>query len=275
MSNESADATSLALIEEQADARIRRVWVDDRWYFSVIDIVGFLTESARPRKYWNDLKTKLISEGYTEVSEKIGQLKMLAADGKMRATDAADLRTLLRIIQSIPSPKAEPVKRWLAKVGAERVEAATQPLPPADAGTQIATLTRPAEDAPALAWAHYHEQLAALYRRQAAYETRLAVVESNIDELHDRMESVEEVSRLLPEILERLGPQTLTPEHQGTLKAMVKRLHEVSGLAYPTINYDLAQAFHVGKTEQLPEARWGEIVTWLQTRITAAERRRH
>jgi len=81
------------------------------WYFSVIDIIAILTDSSRPRKYWSDLKVKLISEGYIEVSEKIGQLKMQAPDGKLRETDAADSQTLLRIIQSIPSPKAEPFKR--------------------------------------------------------------------------------------------------------------------------------------------------------------------
>ena len=86
------------------------------WYFSVIDIIAILTDSSRPRKYWSDLKVKLISEGYIEVSEKIGQLKMQAPDGKLRETDAADSQTLLRIIQSIPSPKAEPFKRWLAEV---------------------------------------------------------------------------------------------------------------------------------------------------------------
>src|SRR6266480_6902492 len=97
------------------------------WYFSVIDIIAILTDSSRPRKYWSDLKVKLISEGYIEVSEKIGQLKMQAPDGKLRETDAADSQTLLRIIQSIPSPKAEPFKRWLAEVGYERVQEIENP----------------------------------------------------------------------------------------------------------------------------------------------------
>ena len=104
----------LAIFEEK---EIRREWYKEDWYFSVIDVVEVLVENnKRPRKYWNDLKQKLISEGFVEVSEKIGQLKMLAKDGKMRLTDVADTKTLLRIIQTIPSPKAEPFKRWLAQV---------------------------------------------------------------------------------------------------------------------------------------------------------------
>ena len=98
----------------------------EKWYFSIIDIVEILTESTRPRKYWNALKTKLKEEG-SEVSQKLGQLKMMATDGKMRKTDVADTETLLRLIQSIPSPKAEPFKRWLAKVGAERIEEIQDP----------------------------------------------------------------------------------------------------------------------------------------------------
>ena len=80
-----------------------------------------------PRKYWSDLKQKLISEGYAEVSDTIGQLKMMAEDGKMRLTDCANTETLLRIIQSIPSPKAEPFKRWLAQVGYERIQEIEDP----------------------------------------------------------------------------------------------------------------------------------------------------
>ncbi|MFH0838061.1 MAG: Bro-N domain-containing protein [Patescibacteria group bacterium] len=100
--------------------KIRKAWHHEQWYFSVIDIVAVLTESDRPRKYWNDLKTKLIKEG-SEVSEKIGQLKLTSPDGKMRETDVANIETILRLIQSIPSPKAEPLKLWLAKVGTERI----------------------------------------------------------------------------------------------------------------------------------------------------------
>jgi len=110
--------TQIALFEQKT---IRREWFNDEWWFSIIDVVDVLTGTDRPRKYWNDLKKKLTSEGYVQVSEKIGQLKMTAADGKKYLTDAANTETLLRIIQSIPSPKAEPFKRWLAQVGNERI----------------------------------------------------------------------------------------------------------------------------------------------------------
>jgi hypothetical protein len=108
--------------------KVRTHWneTDEKWYFSVIDVVEVLTESPRSRKYWNALKTKLKSEG-SELSHKLGQLKMLAEDGKMRETDIADTETLLRIIQSIPSPKAEPFKQWLAKVGYERMQEIADP----------------------------------------------------------------------------------------------------------------------------------------------------
>ena len=115
----------LAIFEEK---EIRREWYKEDWYFSIIDVVEVLVENnKRPRKYWSDLKQKLISEGFVEVSEKIGQLKMMAKDGKMRLTDVADTKTLLRIIQTIPSPKAEPFKRWLAQVGSERLEEIVNP----------------------------------------------------------------------------------------------------------------------------------------------------
>lgn len=110
-------------------SKIRSVYDEEKdiWYFSVIDVIAILTESERPRKYWSDLKKKLINEGYIEVSEKIGQLKMLAPDGKMRETDAADAETMLRIVQSVPSPKAEPIKQWLARVGYERMKETVDP----------------------------------------------------------------------------------------------------------------------------------------------------
>jgi len=91
------------------------------WYFSVIDVIQILTGSTIPKRYWTDLKKKLKAEG-SEAYEKIVQLKMLAEDGKNRLTDTADTETLLRLIQSIPSPKAEPFKKWLAKVGYERIQ---------------------------------------------------------------------------------------------------------------------------------------------------------
>jgi len=106
---------------------IRKTIYQKEWWFSVIDVIEALTGTDRPRKYWSDLKKKLTNEGYTEVSEKIGQLKMPSPDGKMRETDCADTETMFRIIQSIPSPNAEPLKRWLAKVGFERIQEIEDP----------------------------------------------------------------------------------------------------------------------------------------------------
>ena len=115
----------LAIFEEK---QIRREWYQEDWYFSIVDVIEVLVENnKRPRKYWSDLKKKLILEGYVEVSEKIGHLKMLAKDGKVRLTDVANTKTLLRIIQSIPSPKAEPFKLWLAQVGSERLDEIVNP----------------------------------------------------------------------------------------------------------------------------------------------------
>ena len=108
--------------------KIRSRWDEESefWYFSVIDTIEVLTQSDRPRKYWSDLKSKLKKEG-SELSEEIGQLKMQASDGKMRVTDVATTEQLLRLIQSIPSPQAEPFKQWLAKVGYERIESMQDP----------------------------------------------------------------------------------------------------------------------------------------------------
>jgi hypothetical protein len=99
----------------------------NEWWFSIVDIIEALTGSDRPRKYWGDLKKKLLEEGYHELSDKIGQLKLKSSDGKLYETDCANAETMFRIIQSIPSPKAEPFKRWLAKVGYERVQEIEDP----------------------------------------------------------------------------------------------------------------------------------------------------
>lgn len=116
---------SIKLFESK---NVRVHWNDheEKWYFSVIDIIEILTGSNNPRRYWSDLKIKLKQEG-SQLYEKIVQLKMQASDGRLRETDAADTEQLLRIIQSIPSPKAEPFKVWLAKVGYERIEESEDP----------------------------------------------------------------------------------------------------------------------------------------------------
>jgi hypothetical protein len=117
--------TAIKLFQDQ---RVRVQWVADneKWYFSVIDVIGVLTDSDNPRKYWSVLKTRLKKEG-SEVATNCSRLKLLAIDGKMRFTDVADTEQLLRLIQSIPSPKAEPFKSWLAKVGYERIEETEDP----------------------------------------------------------------------------------------------------------------------------------------------------
>jgi DNA-damage-inducible protein D len=109
-------------------AEVRKVFHNGEWWFSVVDVIGALTESHRARKYWSDLKRQLADkEGFSELSEYIGQLPLPGADGKSYVTDVATTETLLRIIQSVPSPRAEPFKRWLAKVGFERIQEAQDP----------------------------------------------------------------------------------------------------------------------------------------------------
>ncbi len=117
--------TAIKLFETK---QVRSVWDSEveKWYFSIIDVIEALTGTDRPRKYWSDLKTKLKKEG-SELSEKIGQFKMSAEDGKMRITDVADSEQLFRLIQSVPSPKAEPFKMWLAKIGSERIDEIEDP----------------------------------------------------------------------------------------------------------------------------------------------------
>jgi hypothetical protein len=117
--------TSIKVFENKS---IRTLWDEEqeKWYVSVIDVIQVLTGSPRPRKYWNALKTKLKAEG-SELSHKLGQLKMIAEDGKMRTTDVADTEQLFRLIQSIPSPKAEPFKLWLAKIAEERLDEMQDP----------------------------------------------------------------------------------------------------------------------------------------------------
>jgi len=114
---------SLSTVKLFQSKQIRSVWSDkeQKWFFSVIDVVGALTDSQNPQVYWRVLKKRLLAEGNETVTN-CNALKMTAPDGKMRLTDVADTEQLLRLIQSIPSPKAEPFKRWLARVGFERLE---------------------------------------------------------------------------------------------------------------------------------------------------------
>lgn len=117
--------TNIQLFEQK---QVRSVWDEEqeKWYFSVIDVIEILTENSRPRKYWSDLKTKLKKEG-SQLSEKIGQLKLQSSDGKFYHSDVADSQQLLRLIQSIPSKKAEPFKLWLAQLGSNRLDEIQDP----------------------------------------------------------------------------------------------------------------------------------------------------
>jgi DNA-damage-inducible protein D len=109
--------------------QIRSEWDEkkQKWYFAIIDVVEILTESNNPRRYWSDLKRKLSTEGFSQLYEIIVQLKMISSDGKKYTTDCSDAKGLLRIIQSIPSPKAEPFKQWLAQVGSDRLDEIENP----------------------------------------------------------------------------------------------------------------------------------------------------
>ena len=117
MNNEIEIQNKIQLFE---NSKIRSVWdsENEKWYFSVVDVIAVLTESPNPRKYWSVLKTRLKSEG-SQLATNCSQLKMLASDGKMYKTDCMTTEQLLRLIQSIPSPKAEPFKLWLAKIGSD------------------------------------------------------------------------------------------------------------------------------------------------------------
>jgi len=117
--------TAIKLFEQK---QVRSLWdaEKEKWFFSIIDVLQVLIDNNRPRKYWSDLKAKLKEEG-SELSENIGQLKMIADDGKLRLTDVADTEQLFRLIQSVPSKKAEPFKLWLAQVGKERLDEIEDP----------------------------------------------------------------------------------------------------------------------------------------------------
>ncbi|MFA6296464.1 MAG: Bro-N domain-containing protein [Patescibacteria group bacterium] len=116
--------TKIAIFRKK---EIRRIIFNNEWWFSVNDIIEILTGTKRPRKYWSDLKRKLLKEGYFQLSEKIGRLKIVANDGKKYLTDCGNTETIFRIVQTVPSPKAEPFKRWLARVGYERIKEIEDP----------------------------------------------------------------------------------------------------------------------------------------------------
>lgn len=124
MMAENINDKNIILFENK---KIRKQEYNGEWYYSIVDIIEILTESNRAKKYWSDLKKKLEKEESFEVSEKIGRLKMKATDGKMRETDCANRETIFRIIQSVPSPKAEPFKLWFAHLAEERIQEINNP----------------------------------------------------------------------------------------------------------------------------------------------------
>lgn len=118
---------ALALLAEEAETRVRRMWLEGQWWFSVVDVVALLTESPTPNKYWTDMKRRITDEGFVQLAASCRKFKAKAPDGKMRETEFADTEAVLRIVQSIPSPKAEPFKQWLAQVGTQRLQEMEDP----------------------------------------------------------------------------------------------------------------------------------------------------
>lgn len=276
-----SDDRTVAVIEEQADATIRRDEVDGVIYFSVIDVIAILTDSAAPRKYWNAMKARITEEGFVEASTKCRQLKLRASDGKARTTDAADTETLLRIIQSVPSPKAEPIKQWLARVGAKAIRLAT-PEVPVSLGSSIAEVRqhKPADD-DLLGMAEWYEQLARVYRQQANLESRLRFVESasrsqglQLEELETRLQRIEEAHELLPGFLEILRPERLTPQHQSLIRRWVMDLHHLTGWHINVIYQDLVTDFELGAFSDARESDWERIAAWFRHRVDEARKPR-
>lgn len=118
---------SIPFEEGNGTKNIRRIWHNGEWYYSVVDLMGVLTDAPEPRKYWNQVKARASTEGFEATLKEIVQLRLISPDRRLRLTDTANRQTMLRIIQSIPSPRAEPVRLWLAKVGDERIEEVENP----------------------------------------------------------------------------------------------------------------------------------------------------
>jgi hypothetical protein len=132
----------------------------------------------------------------------------------------------------------------------------------------------PGEDATLEVWRGYHQAMIQWLDWQKDMAAWRSATDARLDGLQDEVESLHEVVRLVPEILERLGPQTLSPEHQSSTQEMVKRLHDLTGYAFSTIYTDLNSSFRIGKYSDIPDAQWPDVAQWFSVRITAAERRR-
>lgn len=131
---------------------------------------------------------------------------------------------------------------------------------------------QPQPDALASEWADYHEQMALFYRWKSTVDQRLNDLDQWKGTVESRLEGVEEISRLVPELMERLGPQTLSPEHQSTVQASVKRLYELTGESRGAIYDALRQTFHVGKYAEIPDSEWPQVTAWFKSRIEAARK---
>jgi hypothetical protein len=202
-------------------------------------------------------------------------IAQIQTEGGPQAMDVLTAWAIPAWLQGIKLGKVAPEKR--AAILAFKREAADilyrhfserRPLPAPAALAPEQPITepeRPTHDAGRETWITYYRQMAAWLEWQADIETWRGQVES-------RLEGIEEVTRLIPELLERLGPRTLSPEHQSTVKAMAGRLHQVAGYSYGTIYSELNTAFHVGKYSDIPDAHWAEVAAWLQARIDNAQR---
>lgn len=276
--SDDSENRAISVIEEQADKTIRRSLVDGVWYFSIVDVVAVLTGSPRPRKYWNALKTSMQqTEGWNELSQKMGQLKLQASDGKYYRTDAADTTTILRIIQSIPSPNAEPIRLWLAKVGAKELSQ-TYDTAATNLGSSIAKIrqNRPADD-DLLGMADYYQQLSMVYRQQALLESRLRFVEvatrsqgEDITDIKIRLDELERNQSSLPELLQLLRVELLTPAHQNQVRAWVNELARLTGWHITAIFTDLAADFEYKTFGDAREADWNRIEEYFRGKLENA-----
>jgi hypothetical protein len=271
---DDSEKKAISVIEEQADRTIRRSLLDGVWYFSVIDVIAVLTESHTPRRYWAELKVKLRTEEF-QLFGKIEQLKMLSRDGKRYNTDAADTETLLRIIQSIPSPKAEPIKQWLAKVGARKLE---ETYFPTDLGSSIAEIKRnKPDDGDLLGMADYYQQLSMVYRQQALLESRLRFVEvatrsqgEEITDIKMRLDELERNQSTLPQLLHLLRVGLLTPAHQNQVSSWVHQLAEATGWHVTAIFADLAAEFEYRTFGDARESDWKRIESYFHEKLERA-----
>jgi hypothetical protein len=228
------------------------------------------------------MKRYIKSEGFLEVSQKVRQLKLPSSDGKHYSTDAADVEVLLRIIQSIPSPKAEPIKQWLAKIGAQHLESPEQVTVPTPT-TSIAqawTTERP-PDGDLLSWAEFLERPAIVYRQQASLESRVRYIETaaqsverRLDSIQLRLDELEKAQSTLPELLDLLRPEQLSPLHQTMVRRWVNDLARLTGWHITMIFQDLVADFAYHSFGDAKESDWARIQDWFQTRFEAARKRR-